>query len=108
MAIIKEDGTRQDIGIYVDDSDVDPCIPSVVAFAQNGELLVGEKALRQAVVNPHSTVYEVCSLFLISLYVMFLALIITEKISAECQSFQKKDRRKSGGCFKVYSHSLWI
>ncbi|CAB4028033.1 mediator of RNA polymerase II transcription subunit 37a-like [Paramuricea clavata] len=59
MVIIKEDGTRQDIGIYVDDSDVDPCIPSIVAFAQNGELLVGEKALRQAVVNPHSTIYEV-------------------------------------------------
>jgi molecular chaperone DnaK (HSP70) len=83
IAIIKENGTRQDIGIYVDDSDVDPCIPSIVAFAQNGELFVGEKALRQAVVNPHSTIYEVCSLFLISLYFTFLALIITEKISAE-------------------------
>jgi molecular chaperone DnaK (HSP70) len=59
IAIIKEDGKRKDISIYDDDSDADPCIPSVVAFASNGELLIGEKALKQAVVNPKSTIYEV-------------------------------------------------
>jgi len=32
--------------------------PSIVAFAQNGELLVGASARRQAVVNPESTVYS--------------------------------------------------
>ena len=61
MAIIKEDGTRKDIGIYEDDNDADPCMPSIVAFSRNGELLIGEKALRQAVVNPDSTIYEVCN-----------------------------------------------
>lgn len=67
IAIIKEDGTRQDIGIYEDDRDTDPCMPSVVAFARSGELLIGEKALRQAVVNPESTIYEVRSVIPISL-----------------------------------------
>jgi len=32
--------------------------PSIVAFAKNGELLVGASARRQAVVNPESTVYS--------------------------------------------------
>ena len=32
--------------------------PSVVAFAQSGELLVGASARRQAVVNPKSTIYS--------------------------------------------------
>ena len=63
IAIIKEDGTQQDIGMYEDESDVDPCIPSIVAFGLNGELLIGERALRQAVLNPESTIYEVCISF---------------------------------------------
>src|SRR4029079_6133602 len=33
--------------------------PSVVAFAKNGERLVGEAAKRQAVTNPRNTVYSV-------------------------------------------------
>ncbi len=33
--------------------------PSVVAFAQNGERLVGQVAKRQAVTNPHNTVYSI-------------------------------------------------
>ena len=32
--------------------------PSVVAFSENGERLVGASALRQAVVNPKSTIYS--------------------------------------------------
>ena len=59
IAIIDEDGNRQDIAIYDDSSDNDPCMPSVVAFSLSGELLVGEKAFQQAVINPKSTIYEV-------------------------------------------------
>ncbi|MCA9816975.1 MAG: Hsp70 family protein, partial [Cyanobacteria bacterium HKST-UBA01] len=33
--------------------------PSVVAFAKNGERLVGQLARRQAVVNPQNTVYSI-------------------------------------------------
>lgn len=33
--------------------------PSVVAFTKDGQLLVGEPAIRQAVTNPEGTVYEV-------------------------------------------------
>lgn len=32
--------------------------PSIVAFAENGECLVGQSAKRQAVTNPENTVYE--------------------------------------------------
>src|SRR5512135_1293532 len=34
-------------------------LPSVVAFAKNGERLVGQGAKRQAVVNPENTVYSI-------------------------------------------------
>ena len=37
--------------------------PSVVAFAKNGERLVGQLARRQAVVNPQNTVYSIKKLF---------------------------------------------
>src|SRR5206468_3186350 len=33
--------------------------PSVVAFAKNGERLVGQVAKRQAVTNPHNTIYSI-------------------------------------------------
>src|SRR4026208_1313553 len=33
--------------------------PSVVAFAKNGERLVGDAAKRQAVANPRNTVYSI-------------------------------------------------
>ena len=33
--------------------------PSVVAFTDEGEILVGQSAKRQAVTNPHNTVYAV-------------------------------------------------
>jgi len=33
--------------------------PSVVAYTDDGEILVGQSAKRQAVTNPHNTVYAV-------------------------------------------------
>ena len=33
--------------------------PSVVAFAKNGERLIGQTAKRQAVVNPENTIYSI-------------------------------------------------
>jgi molecular chaperone DnaK len=33
--------------------------PSVVAFTKEGEILVGQVAKRQAVTNPHNTVYSI-------------------------------------------------
>ncbi len=33
--------------------------PSIVAFTKNGERLVGESAKRQAVTNPHNTIYSI-------------------------------------------------
>ena len=59
IVVIKEDGTTQDINIYHNRNDTDPCMPSVVAFAKSGKLLIGEEALQQAVTNPLATIYEV-------------------------------------------------
>lgn len=36
-----------------------PICPSVVAFNKNGEVLVGQVAKRQAIVNPENTVYSI-------------------------------------------------
>jgi molecular chaperone DnaK len=36
-----------------------PICPSVVAFSKNGEILVGQVAKRQAIVNPENTVYSI-------------------------------------------------
>jgi len=36
-----------------------PICPSVVAFGKNGEVLVGQVAKRQAIVNPENTVYSI-------------------------------------------------
>src|SRR5210317_1127782 len=33
--------------------------PSVVAFTKNGERLVGQTAKRQAITNPHNTIFSV-------------------------------------------------
>src|ERR1700704_1068896 len=33
--------------------------PSVVAFADNGEVLVGQPAKRQAITNPENTIYAI-------------------------------------------------
>nr|BFE91557.1 hypothetical protein GCM10020185_20930 [Pseudomonas brassicacearum subsp. brassicacearum] len=33
--------------------------PSIIAYANDGEILVGQSAKRQAVTNPHNTLYAV-------------------------------------------------
>ena len=58
VSYITEDGRKEDIKLNGDEDD-EVCMPSVVAFADNGELLIGKKALNQAVINPLSTIYEV-------------------------------------------------
>jgi len=41
----------------VENSEGDRTTPSIVAFADEGEVLVGQSAKRQAVTNPHNTVF---------------------------------------------------
>jgi molecular chaperone DnaK len=43
----------------IENSEGDRTTPSVVAFTDDGEVLVGQSAKRQAVTNPHNTVYAV-------------------------------------------------
>ncbi|MBT4393871.1 MAG: Hsp70 family protein, partial [Acidiferrobacteraceae bacterium] len=41
----------------LENSEGDRTTPSVVAFTEDGEVLVGQSAKRQAVTNPHNTVF---------------------------------------------------
>ena len=41
----------------IENSEGDRTTPSVVAFAEDGEVLVGQSAKRQAVTNPTNTVF---------------------------------------------------
>ncbi len=43
----------------IENAEGDRTTPSVVAFTDDGEVLVGQPAKRQAVTNPHNTVYAV-------------------------------------------------
>jgi len=45
--------------VVVPTAEGDPICPSVVAFNKNGEVLVGQVAKRQAIVNPENTVYSI-------------------------------------------------
>ena len=58
VSYISEIGRKEDIKLNGDEDD-EPCMPSVVAFANNGKLLIGKEASTQAVTNPLSTIYEV-------------------------------------------------
>ena len=58
VSYINDIGIKKDIKLNGDKDD-EPCMPSVVAFADNGKLLVGKEALAQAIINPLSTIYEV-------------------------------------------------
>ncbi|WP_027329344.1 molecular chaperone DnaK [Marinimicrobium agarilyticum] len=43
----------------IENSEGDRTTPSIVAFTNDGEILVGQSAKRQAVTNPHNTLYAV-------------------------------------------------
>jgi molecular chaperone DnaK len=43
----------------IENSEGDRTTPSIVAFSKDGEVLVGQSAKRQAVTNPHNTLYAV-------------------------------------------------
>lgn len=58
VSYINEMGKKEDIKLNGDEDD-EPCMPSVVAFARDGKLLIGKEASAQAVLNPLSTIYEV-------------------------------------------------
>ena len=45
--------------VVIPTSEGGPICPSVVAFNKNGEVLVGQVAKRQAIVNPENTVYSI-------------------------------------------------
>ena len=61
VSYINENGVKQDVKLNEDSSKDENqfCMPSVVAFAEDGQLLIGKNALNKAVVNPLSTIYEV-------------------------------------------------
>ncbi len=54
VAVMEGDKTR-----VIENSEGDRTTPSVVAFSDDGEVLVGAPAKRQAVTNPHNTLYGV-------------------------------------------------
>ena len=43
----------------IENSEGDRTTPSVIAYTDDGEILVGQSAKRQAVTNPHNTLYAV-------------------------------------------------
>ena len=43
----------------IGNSEGDRTTPSIIAYTENGEILVGQNAKRQAVTNPHNTVFAV-------------------------------------------------
>src|SRR3990172_4605826 len=45
--------------VVIPNSEGSRTTPSVVAFAKNGEILVGQVAKRQAITNPQNTVYSI-------------------------------------------------
>ena len=54
VAVMEGDKPR-----VIENSEGDRTTPSVVAFAQDGEVIVGQPAKRQAVTNPDNTLYAV-------------------------------------------------
>jgi molecular chaperone DnaK len=70
--------------------------PSVVAYTQNGETLVGQLAKRQCVVNPENTFYSV-KRFMGCKY---------DEISGEINRISYKVKNDSNGKVKIYSTIL--
>ena len=43
----------------IENSEGDRTTPSIVAYSKDGDVLVGQSAKRQAVTNPHNTLYAI-------------------------------------------------
>ncbi|MDP5054315.1 MAG: Hsp70 family protein, partial [Congregibacter sp.] len=43
----------------IENAEGDRTTPSIVAYTEDGEILVGQSAKRQSVTNPHNTLYAV-------------------------------------------------
>ena len=43
----------------IENSEGDRTTPSIVAYTEDGEILVGQSAKRQSVTNPHNTLHAV-------------------------------------------------
>jgi molecular chaperone DnaK len=54
VAVLEGDKTR-----VIENAEGDRTTPSIVAYTEDGEILVGQSAKRQAVTNPHNTLYAV-------------------------------------------------
>jgi molecular chaperone DnaK len=54
VAVMEGDKTR-----VIENAEGDRTTPSIVAFANDGEVLVGQSAKRQAVTNPHNTLFAI-------------------------------------------------
>ena len=54
VAVLDGDKAR-----VIENSEGDRTTPSIVAYTEEGEILVGQSAKRQAVTNPHNTLYAV-------------------------------------------------
>ena len=70
--------------------------PSVVAYTTNGEVLVGQLAKRQAVVNPENTFYSV-KRFIGCKY---------DEIKEEIGRISYKVKEEEGGKIKIYCPAL--
>ena len=70
--------------------------PSVVAYTENGEALVGQLAKRQSVVNPENTFYSVKR---------FIGCKF-EEIENETERISYKVKKGEGGKIKIYSPIL--
>jgi len=70
--------------------------PSVVAYTSNGEVLVGQIAKRQAVVNPENTFYSV-KRFIGCKY---------HEIESEINRISYKVKKEDGGNIKIYSPNV--
>ena len=54
VAVMDGDAPR-----VIENSEGDRTTPSIVGYTEEGEILVGQSAKRQAVTNPHNTLYAV-------------------------------------------------
>ncbi len=52
VAVMEGDKTR-----VIENSEGDRTTPSIIAYANDGEVLVGQSAKRQAVTNPQNTLF---------------------------------------------------